>query len=184
MSILIAVIVGSIFGFVLQRIGAADPDKIVDMLRLKDLHLMKTILLGIGVASAGLFLGLYLGLIDSGHVSVKAMYPGVVLGGVLLGFGWAVAGYCPGTGVVAAGTGRKDGWFFILGGLIGAGLFTLLFGVIKDGWLFNPLFGGKLTLGGAAAFPALLSGFAGVASALFLAIIFMLIARGLPQSFR
>jgi hypothetical protein len=181
MSVLTAVIVGSIFGFVLQRIGASDPDKIIDMLRLRDLHLMKTILLGIGVASTGLFIGLYLGLIDVGHVSVKAMYPGVVLGGLLLGFGWAIAGYCPGTGVVAAGSGRKDGWFFILGGLFGAGLFTALFGLIKDSWLFEPLLGGKGTLAAPGGVTGVVSGLAGTGMAIVIAFAFVFIANALPE---
>jgi uncharacterized membrane protein YedE/YeeE len=73
---------------------------------------MKTILFAIGVSSLLLFIGLALGIFNAEHLSVKATYSGVVIGGALLGIGFAVAGYCPGTGLCAAATGRLDGWVF------------------------------------------------------------------------
>jgi hypothetical protein len=48
------------------------------MLNLSDLHLMKTILAGIGVASILTFGGLLIGVVDPGHLSVKMAYGGVL----------------------------------------------------------------------------------------------------------
>ncbi len=146
MSIVYAIALGTLFGFVLQRVGAADPQQIVDMLRLRDLRLAKAIMSGIGIASVLTFLSGYVGLLDMGHLSVKGMYWGVPIGGLLLGFGWALSGYCPGTGVVGAGAGRKDGLFFIAGGLLGAGLYTLIYGTIADAWFMQDVFGGKASI--------------------------------------
>jgi hypothetical protein len=146
MDIVYAIFLGGSFGFVLQRVGAADPEQIIDMLTLKELRLAKAILAGIGIASVLVFSSIYIGIVDPGHLSVKSMYWGVPIGGLILGFGWALTGYCPGTGVVAAGTGRKDALFFILGGLFGAGIFARMFEGLKDSFLMTEVFGGKISV--------------------------------------
>ncbi len=183
MSILLAIIFGLSFGFVLQKIGAANPHVIINMLRLKDFHLMKAIFLGIGISSLCLFALLAIGLIDPSHVSVKASYVGVIIGGGLLGLGWTIAGFCPGTGVVAAGAGRKDARWFILGGLLGAFLYMLVYQAIDTSWLFNDL-GGKVSLAvtGNEGFPAMLPSLPGVLVAGVIAVVFGVIAWILPES--
>lgn len=133
MEIFLALMLGTLFGFVLHRIGASNPENIINMLRLKDLHLMKTILLAIAIASAVLFISLALGLINPSHISIKESYWGVLVGGMLLGAGWAIAGYCPGTGLVALGDGRKDAVPFIAGGLVGAFIYMLVFANLEGG---------------------------------------------------
>ncbi|NOQ63720.1 MAG: YeeE/YedE family protein [Methyloprofundus sp.] len=145
MTLLFAIITGFLFGFVLQKVGATNPQRIIDMLRLKDFHLLKTILLGIGGSSLLLFIFLGIGLVDASHISIKGAYTGVIVGGLIFGIGWAVAGFCPGTGIAALATGRKDAVFFVLGGLIGAFIFTLSYGAIKDNFLFAAL-GGNASL--------------------------------------
>lgn len=184
MEIILAIVLGVLFGFVLQKVGAADPDKIIGMLRLTDLHLMKAIFTGIGVSSTILFAGMMLGLIDPGHLSIKSMYWGVIVGGLLLGFGWAFGGFCPGTGVVAAGSGRIDGLVFILGGLVGAGLFTVMYGGLVDTWLFQSLVGGKTTLVFTGEAGALLESPGSRWLAIVIGLAMMAIARLLPDSIR
>ena len=129
-TIILAIVIGAAFGFVLDRIGATNPGYIIRMLNLSNLHLMKTILMGIGVAATLTFAGLMTGLVDPGHLSVKAAYVGVFVGGILLGLGFAVAGYCPGTGLTAAATGRLDAVFFVIGGLVGAAILVVVFNAV------------------------------------------------------
>ncbi len=181
MTIALSVLIGAAFGFVLDRIGATNPGYIIRMLNLSDLHLMKTILMGIGVASILTFGGLLLGLVDPGHLSVKAPYGGVFIGGLLHGLGFAVAGYCPGTGLTAMATGRIDALLFVIGGFVGAGADMLSYGSIAETALLDEIAGGKSTLGpiSGTEYPALLSSMPGewfgiVASAAFVIVAWIL----------
>lgn len=182
MNIILAIILGILFGFALQRVGANNPQNIINMLRLKDLHLMKAIFFAIGFSSTLLFLLMAFGIIDSGHLSVKSSYFGVIIGGSLLGLGFAIAGYCPGTSLTALADGRKDALFFIGGGLLGALLYTLVYGSIKETWLFDKVAGGKVMLAaGSEKFEPLLPMIPGTLLAAAIGIVFMLIAWKLPE---
>ena len=183
MQIVLAIILGLMFGFILERVGATDPDKIVGMLRLKDLHLMKAIFSAIGLSSIILFSGVLLGFVNVEHLSIKAIYPGVLVGGALLGLGWAIGGYCPGTGIVAAGRGRKDAWFFLMGGLVGAGLFMVQYDVLKEAGLMDSWFGGKATLvdTGAKGATSLMQGSWTAAIAILIGTAMLAIGWVLPQ---
>ncbi|MCK0142163.1 DUF6691 family protein [Aliiroseovarius sp. F20344] len=147
MQIVLALIIGAAFGFVLDRIGATNPTVLIRMLSLRSLGLMKAILLAIGVGSILMFVGQIAGLVDVGHMSVKTAYVGVFVGGLLLGAGWALSGFCPGTGVAAAATGRKDALFFILGGLLGAAAYMITYPSVKATGMLDAIAGGKVTLG-------------------------------------
>jgi len=180
---ILAGIFGLLFGFILQKSGATNPQKIINMLRLKDFHLVKVILFSIGVSSLTLFSLVALGLIE-GHFSVKTAYVGVLVGGLIFGIGWAVSGFCPGTSVVALGAGRKDAFVFIVGGLIGAFIFMLTYESIKETALFDNLFGGKTTLAntGIEKYTTLIDTIPAVYVAGGLSILFIALAFLLPES--
>ncbi len=181
MMLLLAIIIGLVFGFVLQKVGAADPRLILGMLRFRNLHLMKAILLAIGLSSLALFGLLSVGLVDAGHFSVKSSYVGVIIGGAILGAGWAMAGFCPGTAVVGAGAGRKDALVFIAGGLIGAFAFMMVYASLKSTFLFDKL-GGKATLADTtnAKYSVLIDNVPAIAVAGGIALVFILVAFLLP----
>jgi len=187
-EIILAILVGGSFGFVLHKVGATNPNKIVGFLRLTDLHLAKAILFAIGFSSLLLFILMALGVISPTHISVKASYMGVILGGAIFGIGFGLGGYCPGTTLVALGAGRKDSIFMILGGLVGAWAYVLVFGWLETNmsWLFDKIAGGKVSLAvtGNEAFPALIDGMPGVVVAGIVAVMFMGGAYLLPNKLR
>lgn len=146
MNIILAILIGFLFGFALDQVKASNPQKIIGMLALKDFHLMKVILFAIGFSSLFLFILLSMNAIDPGNLSIKPSYYGVILGGGILGLGFALGGYCPGTCLVALGRGRKDALAFLLGGLLGAFVYMLVFGLIKDSVIFDTIAGGAVTI--------------------------------------
>ncbi len=183
MDILLAVLIGAAFGFALDRIGATNPGYIIGMLNLTRLHLMKTILLGIGLASILTFAGLLSGLVDPAHLSVKTAYLGVIVGGLLLGAGFAVAGYCPGTGLAALATGRVDAAVFVAGGLAGAFAYMLSYGWVKTTGILEPVLGGATTIGKVAGtkYSALVPAVSGELIGLILGVILVAVAFLLPD---
>ncbi len=183
MELILALFLGTLFGFVLHRVGASNPENIINMLRLTDLHLMKAILFAIGASSTALFAGMAIGWIDPGHLSVKASFGGVIAGGAILGLGFGTAGYCPGTGLAALGDGRRDAVAFLLGGLAGAFAYMLSFPAIQATGLLDDIAGGKSTLAvtGNDAYPALIGGLPGWLVAAAIGVLFMLLAWRLPR---
>lgn len=184
-TIILAIVIGGAFGVVLDRIGATNPKYALKMLALTNLHLMKTILLAIGVAAVAMFAGQMAGLIEIGHMSVKSAYLGVFIGGLMLGSGWAVTGYCPGTGLSAAASGRKDALFFIAGGLLGAAAYMASYSWVKTTGVLDGMFGGKATVAAipGTEYPSLFEGLPGDIVGIVLGLGFIAIAFALPNKF-
>lgn len=125
MELIAGLALGALFGAALQLSGASSHAKITQALRLKDLTIIKLIVVAIGVGLIGVHL---LDLSGWAHMKVKDLYlPGIVVAGLIFGVGFAVTGYCPGTALVAAAEGKPDAWVTILGGMLGALIFAFLF---------------------------------------------------------
>jgi uncharacterized membrane protein YedE/YeeE len=186
MNIILAIILGTAFGFALHRVGASNPQNIINMLRLRDFHLMKVILFAIAIASSILFIGLSIGIINPVHLSVKTAYWGVIIGGLIFGVGWAIGSYCPGTGVAAIGEGRRDAMFFVIGGLVGAFFYTVIHSKLDGTFFLDKILGGNVTLALTPneSYKAILGGSPGVIVALIVAIILGVIAWRLPPKTR
>lgn len=171
MAQIYALLVGIAMGFLIQRVGASSPGMILKNLRLENLSIIKfmalTIAVGMiiayGLSAAGVTM----------NFDIKPTYViGVALGGVIFGVGFAVGGYCPGTCVVGVGEGRRDAWFAILGGIVGALAFTLLYSTLL-GPLIEPMDYGRLTLFDALHLPSILV-------ALVMGVLFLVVIAKLP----
>jgi uncharacterized membrane protein YedE/YeeE len=181
MTITYSIVFGLIFGIILHKAGASNPNNIINMLRLKDFHLIKVILLAIGFASFFIFIALAFELYGP-HFSVKSAYNGVVVGGLIFGIGWALSGFCPGTSVVSAGAGRKDAMVFIVGGLVGAFIYMLSYASLKGTFLFDKILGGKTTLANTGKYNSIIEGSSASTVAIVIAIVIIIIAFVLPKN--
>lgn len=181
MMIIRAIILGALFGAALYWAGAANPRKLLAMLRLENLTLMKIIIFAIGFANVWLSISLSLGIFDESHLNIKSMNLGVIVGGLIFGVGFGWAGTCPGTCVAAAGgtRGVKKAIVAVIGGLIGAFVFSITYGFWKRIGLFRTMDWGKLTLFDISfRFPSLLD--FGSGGLLVVGILFMIIACVIP----
>ena len=115
-SFLIAFIIGISFGFWLERAGFGSSRKLTAQFYFKDLAVLKVMFTAIITAMIGLLFFSLFGWIDLSLVYINPTYlwPQLI-GGLILGAGFVVGGYCPGTSFVAAVTGRIDAYFFIFG---------------------------------------------------------------------
>jgi len=117
---------GIIFGFLLQKGGVAKYDVLLGVLLLTDFTVMKIMLTAILVGMIGIFAMHALGLVKLHLKPTK--YAANVIGGLVFGAGFALIGYCPGTGAAALGQGNLDAVAGIAGLLVGSYLFAELSG--------------------------------------------------------
>ncbi|MDH4002169.1 MAG: YeeE/YedE thiosulfate transporter family protein [Xanthomonadales bacterium] len=123
-SYMIYLLVGLAFGATLETAGFGNSKKLAAQFYFKDLTVFKVMFTAIIVACVLIFLSSAVGLLDYNLVWVPPTYlwPGIV-GGLIMGAGFIVGGFCPGTSLVAMATGKIDGVFFVLGVLTGIFLF-------------------------------------------------------------
>lgn len=119
-----AVLLGFFFGFFLERAGFSSATKLTAQFYFKDFAVLKVMFTAIVVAMLGIAYLSLIGWLDTSQLFVPPtfLWPQVV-GGLLLGGGFILGGYCPGTSVAAAAVGKLDAMFFIAGIFIGIFLF-------------------------------------------------------------
>jgi len=142
---LVFLLIGIAFGSILEMSGFGDSRKLAAQFYFKEMTVLKVMFTAIVVAAVLIFLSCSLGLLDYDRLWVNPtyLYPGIV-GGLIMGVGFIVGGFCPGTSLVAASTLKLDGIFFVLGGLFGVWAFGESVGYFED--FFNSSFYGRLTL--------------------------------------
>ena len=108
------------FGFCLERAGFGSARKLTAVFYLYDMAVVKVMFTAIVTTMAGLFLLSAGGWMDLSELYLEPTnYAAQALGGLVFGAGFIVGGYCPGTSLSAAATGRKDAMVFMLGMLAG-----------------------------------------------------------------
>lgn len=129
-QLVLGLIFGIVFGFLLQKGGVAKYDILLGALFLTDFTVMKIMLTAIAVGMIGIFSMHGLGLVQL-HVK-PTRYAANIIGGLIFGIGFALLGYCPGTGAAALGQGNYDAIAGIMGLLAGSYLYAELSGYLDS----------------------------------------------------
>ncbi len=133
MNLTIAFLIGIGFGFALEQAGFSSSRKLAGMFYGYDTTVLKVFFTAAIVALAGSQLLSFFGLLNMKLVFVNPYYMNAtVIGGVIMGAGFLMGGYCPGTGISALSIGKIDAMIFLLGGLVGALLFAETYPIIQN----------------------------------------------------
>jgi hypothetical protein len=93
-ALVAALVIGVVFGFVLERAGLGDPKKLLGLFYLEDFTMLKVMITAMAVGAAALALLAATGALDLTALAVQPTYlwPQLV-GGLVLGIGFAIGGY-------------------------------------------------------------------------------------------
>ena len=141
-----ALIIGMVFGIILERAGLGNAKKLIGQFTLQDMTVFKVMFSAIITCMFGLHFINQFGYINLELISFNESYllP-QALGGLLLGAGFAIAGYCPGTSIVAMATAKLDALVCFVGLFLGAWIFVLFFDEIESLYIAGHLPLDKLT---------------------------------------
>ena len=128
LNLVVALILGIGFGFVLEQAGFSSSRRLAGVFYGYDFTVLRVFFTAAVTAMSGILLLGYFGLLDTEAIYVNPtwLWPAIV-GGAIMGVGFIVGGYCPGTSVCAAAIGKVDGMFFVGGGMLGVLLFGELY---------------------------------------------------------
>lgn len=124
LNLFFALVLGIGFGYVLEQAGFSSAKKLAGVFYGYDFVVLRVFFTAGITAMTGILFLSYLGWLDMDFVFVNPTYlHSALVGGAIMGFGFIMGGYCPGTSVVAAVTGKIDAFVFILGMFIGIFIF-------------------------------------------------------------
>ena len=141
----IFVLIGIGFGMTMEMSGFGNSRKLAGQFYLNDMTVLKVMFGSIITAMVLIFLATSVGLLDYNLVWVNPTYlwPGIV-GGLIMGVGFIIGGFCPGTSLVAAATAKVDGIFFVAGVVFGIFMFGETVSLFDLFW--NSSYLGRLTI--------------------------------------
>lgn len=125
MNFFLAFIIGIGFGFALEQSGFSSSRKLAGMFYGYDTTVLKVFFTAAIVAMLGLLFSSLFGWLSLEYVFVNPTFLwSAIIGGVIMGAGFIIGGFCPGTSFCAAAIGKVDAFVFIGGMLLGVFIFT------------------------------------------------------------
>lgn len=140
----IALLIGMLFGFVLEASGFSSSRKIMGTFFGYDFVVLRVFFTAAVTSMIGLLYLDYFGWVDFSQLYVHPTYlMSAIIGGVIMGFGFALGGYCPGTSYCALAIGKLDALVYSIGLFLGIYIFTFFFPLFEK--IYNGYFMGFIT---------------------------------------
>lgn len=137
-SFVIALVIGIAFGFILESAGFSSSRKLAGVFYGYDFVVLQVFFTAAITAALGLVFFEYFGWIDLSEIWINKFYVGsTILGGAIMGIGFIIGGFCPGTSACAAAIGKIDAMIFLGGFIIGVILFDAFFPFYKSFYKAN-----------------------------------------------
>ncbi|MGD8306749.1 MAG: YeeE/YedE thiosulfate transporter family protein [Ignavibacteria bacterium] len=131
-SLIFAFVIGIGFGFFLEKGGFGSARLLAAQFYFTDMRVFKVMFTAIVTAMMGVFYLSWIGWLDISLIFYgNTFLLAQVLGGLILGIGFVIGGYCPGTSAVSISTGRIDGIVYALGGMFGIFVFGEVYPLIE-----------------------------------------------------
>lgn len=131
-----ALLIGIVFGFFLEGSGFSSSRKLAGVFYGYDFIVLKFFFSAAITAAVGMIYFEYVGWIDLDMIYVNQSYvTSLIVGGVIMGLGFIMGGYCPGTSLAGAAIGKIDAWVFTGGMFIGIFIFSEAFPLFEG--LYN-----------------------------------------------
>ncbi len=132
LNYIIAIIIGFAFGFILEQAGFSATKKLAGLFYGYDFTVLKVFFTAAIVAMVGIVLFNYFGLLNLDVIYINpTFWPSALVGGAIMGLGFIIGGFCPGTSICASVIGKIDAMFFIIGLLIGIFIYTISYPLIE-----------------------------------------------------
>src|SRR6056297_1483643 len=139
-SLVIAFFLGIGFGFILEQAGFSSTKKLVGLFYGYDFTVLRVFFTAGITAMAGVLLLGHYGLLDTSVIYVNpAFIKSALLGGVIMGAGFIIGGFCPGTSVCALAIGKLDALAFVFGSILGVWGFIESFPLLENIYYANNL---------------------------------------------
>lgn len=143
LNFIVALVIGILFGAILEQAGFSTSKKLVGLFYGYDFTVLRVFFTAGLVAMIGVMGLEHYGLIDINLVYVNPTFLwSAIIGGLIMGLGFVVGGFCPGTSVCAAAIGKVDAMIFIGGSILGVLIFAegypLFEGLYKSANWGNP----------------------------------------------
>ncbi len=128
LNLIVALIIGIAFGFILEQAGFSSSRKLAGVFYGYDFTVLRVFFTAGVTAMSGVIILGYLGWLDTDFVYINPTFlQAAILGGVIMGFGFIIGGYCPGTSIAGMAIGKIDAMFFVGGGLLGVFAYAELY---------------------------------------------------------